>query len=651
MCGIAGIWNFNGQPVSPESIQKMVDVMRHRGPNDEGQYIADNIGLGHCRLSIIDLSSMGHQPMSNEDGTVWIVYNGEIYNYQSLNKILEAEGHRIRSHCDTETIVHLYEEYGSRCVEYLRGMFSFAIWDAREKRLFAAVDRLRIKPFYYTQVGDSFIFSSELKAILVSGLYREDLSMEAIHHYLSLQAVPVPLTIYENIFTLPGGYCMEIRDGKVSTSQYWDVSFKVDSGHPQEYYEKQLRQLLYESVEMRLMSDVPLGAFLSGGIDSSVIVGLMREMTEGPVKTFSIGYDVGGRDYDDTYYANLVSKKFNTDHTVQVVTARDILKELKNFIGHLDQPSTDAINSYFVSKLAAQEVTVVLCGQGGDELFAGYSTFELLLRFLNRDRYWSKVPSFLREVFIDIFSHIPQGMKSYRKVNKIGKFLENYNSFVKKYAAVRMVLSEHEKRQVYTKNFQDSLNTVDTLEIYEMYYNRIAHHGAPINQISYMDLKTHLGDVLMRDVDVMSMAFSLETRIPLIDHKLLEFVASIPPDYKLRNGGRKYIFIEAMKYLLPDEVIRRPKQGFAFPLRLWLRHDLKPLVDFVLSEACVVDRGFFNYAEIKKLKNNFFSGRDLNYRKIWGFVILELWIRLLIERDDDFFQRLHAHVASGMKRG
>jgi len=626
----------------------MTDVMHHRGPNDEGQYITDNIGLGHCRLSIIDLSSRGHQPMSNEDGTVWIVDNGEIYNYQSLNKTLEAKGHRIRSHCDTETIVHLYEEYGSRCVEYLRGMFSFAIWDAPKKLLFAAVDRLRIKPFYYTQIGDSFIFASELKGILASGLYQGRINMEAIHHFLSLQAVPVPWTIYENIFTLPGGYCLEVRDGKVLTSQYWDVSFKVDGGHPQEYYEDRLRQLLYESVEMRLMSDVPLGAFLSGGIDSSVIVGLMREMTEGPVKTFSIGYDVGGRDYDDTYYANLVSKKFNTDHTVQVVTARDILKELRNFIGHLDQPSTDAINSYFVSKLAAQEVTVVLCGQGGDELFAGYQTFDLLLSFLKREQQWQKIPLLLRKAFVALYSAIPCNLKTFPATESIDRFLHWYGSFVRKYGTIRMELTEKEKQELYSGILRERLHGADSHTIYQHYYGRLDERADPINKVSYLDLKTHLGDVLMRDVDVMSMAFSLETRIPLIDHKLVEFVATIPPELKLRNGQKKFIFLEAMKYLLPEEVLKRPKLGFAFPLSIWLRHQLRPLVDFVLSREHVEQRGFFHYEIVNRIKQEFYSGRDINYRRVWGFVILELWLRLVQENDHSFFEHLNSYVVSRM---
>lgn len=648
MCGIAGIWHFNGQPVSAEMIQRMMDVIRHRGPDDEGQFVCGNVGFGHRRLSIIDLSPGGHQPMSNEDKTLWIVYNGEIYNYKDLNRMLVSKGHNFKSRCDTETIIHLYEEYGSECVQYLRGMFSFAIWDARNERLFAAVDRMRIKPFYYTKIGDSFVFASELKAIMASGMHHGEFNFEAMHHYLSLQAVPVPLTIYENIYTLPGGYCLEVCNGNICVSKYWDISFETEGGYSESHYTKRLRDLLYESVELRLMSDVPLGAFLSGGIDSSVIVGLMKDMQQGPVKTFSIGYDVGGKDYDDTYYANLVSKRFKTDHTVQVVTAKDILRELKDFVWYMDQPSTDAINSYFVSKLAANDVTVVLCGQGGDELFAGYPTFDLLLKFNERDRKWESVPPAVRKILYSFYSAIPDRWKIFPITKSIDRFLFCFGSFVRKYGSLRMELSEEEKQGLYSDTVKARLAGADSTTIYKNYMDCLDERAGTINQVSYLDLKTHLGDVLMRDVDAMSMAFSLETRIPLIDHKLVEFAATIPPELKLRNGQKKYIFLEAIKELLPDEVLMRPKMGFAFPLSIWLRRELRPLVDFVLSREHVEQRGFFKVDRVERLKQEFYSGKNLNYRRIWGFVILELWLRLVQENDHAFFERLDSTVASQM---
>ena len=649
MCGIAGILNFDNKPVSKTMLKKMTDAIVHRGPDDEGLYVKDNVGLGHRRLSIIDLSQRAHQPMCNEDGTVWIVYNGEIYNYQELNKKYLLENHQIKSNCDTETIIHLWEEFGPKCVDHLRGMFSFAIWDETKKTFFAAVDRLRIKPFYFTESNGSFVFSSELKSILESGLYQGGVNFEGIHHYLSMQAIPVPLTIYENIFTLPGGYAMEVKDGKVSVYQYWDVEFETNDGYSESYYQKQLKDLVTESIEMRMMSDVPLGAFLSGGIDSSIIVAVMKNISENPVKTFSIGYDIGGAEWDDTRYAKLVSEKYSTDHKVKIVTAKDVLDEMENFIYYLDQPSTDAINSYFVSQLAAQDVTVVQCGQGGDELFAGYFTFDVIEKYFKRDQAWDKIPPFLRKAIVGTHSKLSPLFKNLSVSASFDNFLNAYGSFSRKYAKIRMELDETEKLRTYTDLFRDRIGDLDTINIYDKYDEAFGSGKDIINKVSYFDLKTHLGDVLMRDVDTMSMAFSLETRIPLIDHKLVEFVAKMPTSLKMKNGTKKYIFINAMRDLLPEEVVTRKKRGFAFPLRLWLRRELKPLLEFVLSKENIESRGLFKNEEIQKLKKNYYDWKAPNYRKVWGYAVLEMWMRSNIDKDKSFFKELHHFVSKSMK--
>lgn len=636
MCGIAGLINFDNQPASETSLRKMADIIRHRGPDDEGFYIDGNVGLGHRRLSIIDLSPNGHQPMTNEDGSVWIVFNGEIYNYKSVNEVLQTRGHVFRSNCDTETIIHAYEEFGVECVHHLRGMFSFAIWDRKRKKLFAAVDRLRIKPLYYTTAGNTFLFASELKSILASGLAKANLNYEAIHHYLSLQAVPVPMTIYENIYTLPGGHTLEISDGQVKVARYWDIPSDGSAEiHDEAFYKKRLRDLLFEAVELRLMSDVPLGAFLSGGIDSTTIVAIMSQLINEPVRTFSIGYDVGGSDYDDTYYAKLVSKQFRTEHKVQSVSAGDVLSHLPDFLYYLDQPSSDAINSYFVSKLAAEDVTVVLCGQGGDELFAGYSSFRLLQKFMERDAQWERLPAVVRNSVAFSLKNLPKGLRAVPPVQKLDRFLNEYGSFLKKYARIRMELYESEKRAIYSDYFSAQLNGADTNKIYEGYYRNLPEQVDALNKVAYLDLKTHLGDILMRDVDVMSMAFSLETRVPLIDHKLVEFASAIPASLKLKNGASKYIFIEAIRDLLPAEVVQRKKLGFNFPFAIWLRNELYPLVEFVLSKKVVEERGFFRYQEVEKLKKTF-RNSDITYRRIWGLVLLELWLRGVHENDRQF---------------
>lgn len=638
MCGIAGILNFDHRTVEHPVLRRMTDIISHRGPDDAGFHIDGQVGLGHRRLSIIDLSNNGHQPMSNEDGSVWITFNGEIYNYKSLNQQLQAKGHLFKSNCDTETIVHSYEEFGRDCVQSLRGMFSFALWDKKNKRFFAAVDRLRIKPFYYSIVGDTFLFASEIKSLLATNLVKRDLNHEAIHHYLSLQSIPVPMTIYEDIFTLPGGYYLEICDGKVDVLPYWDIQYNKQEGLDEAAYRKGVRDLVWESVEMRMMSDVPLGAFLSGGIDSSTIVAIMSQVNSDPVRTFSIGYDVGGSDYDDTYYANLVSKHYKTEHKQLTLTAADVLKRLPSFLHHLDQPSSDAINSFFVSELAARDVTVVLCGQGGDELFAGYNSFALLDKFMQRDSKWEQLPMFLRKSIASSMRVLPSNIPH---VQKMDRFLNDYGSFLNKYARIRMELYEEEKRGFYCDAFRNRLNGANTMAIYQDYLDRLGPEVAPLNKVSYLDLKTHLGDILMRDVDVMSMAFSLETRVPLIDHVLVEYASNIPTDLKLHDGITKYILIESVRNLLPAAVVSRKKLGFNFPFAIWLRNELYPLVDFVLSREIVEERGIFDYAEIEKLKKVFLT-QDITYRRVWGLVLLELWLRCVHDNDTDFLDRVYA---------
>lgn len=639
MCGIAGYIHLDGKPAEQGLLKQMTDVMGHRGPDDEGFYVMGNVALGHRRLSIIDLSKNGHQPMCNEENDVWITFNGEIYNYKEINAVLKSR-HNFRSNCDTETIIHAYEEFGEACVDRLRGMYSFGIWDEKNATFFAAVDRLRIKPFYYTQVGDTFLFASEIKSLLATGLVKKDLSPEAIHHYLSLQAIPVPTTIYNNIHTLPGGYALEIRDGEVRVFQYWDVPYVSNGGGDFSTYRKELRDLIWESIEIRMMSDVPLGAFLSGGIDSSAIVAVMSELSGQPVQTFSIGYDVGGSDYDDTYYAKLVSKKYKTEHKMLTVTAADVMSHLGGFLHHLDQPSSDAINSYFVSELAAEDITVVLCGQGGDELFAGYNSFALLDKFMQRDAKWERLPTLLRHGITDAVKMLPSFLPQVRKMER---FLGDYGSFLNKYARIRMELYEEEKRGVYSKNFNEQLNGASTMSVYEDYYKSLPLQVEPINKVSYLDLKTHLGDILMRDVDVMSMAFSLETRVPLVDHKLVEYASNIPAGYKLRNGITKYIFIDSVRDMLPTEVVERKKLGFNFPLAIWLRNELYPLVDFVLSREIVEARGIFDYTAVERLKRTF-KTQNITYRRVWGLVLLELWLRCIHDGDKDFMEKVQSLV-------
>ncbi|MBN1894366.1 asparagine synthase (glutamine-hydrolyzing), partial [bacterium] len=589
------------------------------------------------------------QPMSNEDGTVWIVCNGEIYNYRELTRSLSGRGHRFRSHSDTETILHLYEEYGTGCLSRLRGMFSFAIWDERDGSLFAAVDRFRIKPFYYSVLPHAFLFGSEIKALTASGWIEKKINMSGIHHMLSMQGIPAPATVYEDVLSLPGGHMLLFKQGSVRVTRYWDIQFQVDNEQDEAYIVRRLREKLQESVQLHLMSDVPLGAFLSGGVDSSLIVALMRTMQDGPVRTFSVGYDVGGRDYDDLEYARQVSKKYGTDHSETRLAASDIWDSFRPFLQALDQPSTDAINSYLVSRDAAKDVTVVLSGQGGDEFFAGYNSFELIPRFMAREAHWRRIPAFCRRGLGWLNRNAPPGFGPASLRRSLARLLYSEGSFVRKYGIVRMDLNESEKLDLYTEQARRAAGSADTEEYYQELSDRIPESAALIDRISYMDLKTLLEPVYFRDMDVMSMAFSLETRVPLSDHVLAEFAATIPPHLKIKGGRKKSILIEAVKDLLPEEIIRRPKMGFALPFPIWLRQELRPLIELVLTPQVVQERGWFKPEAVERIKQTFFAGQDFKYRRVWGLVILECWLRLVHEQDTRFFDRLDSQIRSHLK--
>ena len=650
MCGFAGIVRLDQAPVAREMLERMTRVIAHRGPDDEGFHLSKTAGLGHRRLSIIDLSENGHQPMSNETGTVWIVCNGEIYNYRELSRMLAGRGHRFRSRSDTETILHLYEEYGTGCLQHLRGMFSFVILDERDGSLFAAVDRFRIKPFYYSVLPEAFLFASEIKALTASGMIEGRIHMPGIHHLLSMQGIPAPDTVYENILSLPGGHLLTLRQGKLQVARYWDLQFHVDKEHDEAYIVRRLREKIQESIELHLMSDVPLGAFLSGGIDSSLIVALMRTMQDGPVRTFSVGYDVGGEAYDDLTYARHVSKLYRTDHSETRLTASGIWDSFGPFLKTLDQPSTDAINSYFVSREAARDVKVVLSGQGGDEFFAGYNSFELIPRFMDREKTWHRIPLFCRRLAGWMNTKVPAavGPRSLRK--SLDRLIRYDGSFVRKYGIVRMDLSEPEKQELYSEQARRAMGYANTEWYYQGISDSVPESTELLNRISYMDLKTLLEPVYFRDMDVMSMAFSLETRVPLSDHVLAEYAAAIPPGLKLKGGRKKSILVEAVKDLLPENIVNRPKMGFALPFPIWLRQQLRPLIEEMLSPAVVNERGWFRPEAVERIKQSFLAGRDINYRKVWSLVILELWMRLVHEGDTGFFNSLDDRMRGHLRK-
>lgn len=605
----------------------MCGKMRHRGPDDEGVYVNSQrpdvgkgnipwVGLGHRRLSIIDLDG-GHQPIHNEDKTVWVICNGEIYNYKELRTKLISSGHKPYTNTDTEVIVHLYEEYGVKCLQYLQGMFAFALWDERQKQLFIAKDRLGKKPVYYCWDNSTFIFASELKSILAYPGFKRTLDINGLIKYLQYGYIPEPLSIFKGVYKLPAGHKLTLTDGKLVTGQYWDASFTTNNlKNEQEVYEELLEKIK-ESVRYRLISDVPLGAFLSGGIDSSVIVALMAQEMSQPVKTFSIGFEES--EFNELPYARKVAERFGTEHYERVVKPEsfDLVEDI---IRYFDEPFGDAsaIPTYYVSKLASEHVKVVLSGDGGDELFAGYDRYA---DTLGKNRF-EELPLFVRKGMRILSENLPH--------NAYGKnFLYNV-SLPMKYRYIDYVTHVSSRR--HNQLLSDDMLGGSGLDnsLLEDYFKGVKSYD-PVSQMQYVDLKTYLpGDILVK-VDRMSMAHSLEVRVPLLDYEVVEYVNALPSKYKMNGSTRKYIFRKIAEDLLPEGITGRKKQGFGVPLKYWFKGGLKGYMHQILLESRTSQRGYFNKKYIQKLIGEHERGRRDNSALLWHLVIFEKWHRLYID--------------------
>ena len=638
MCGITGaIWTKPELSIDGTLLKRMTDVLHHRGPDEEGTYISEyrlrppyeampGIALGHRRLSIIDLAG-GRQPMSNEDGSIWTVFNGEIYNYQALRNRLEGAGHSFRTSCDTEAIVHLYEDEGTNCFSQLNGMFGIAIWDANRRRLVLGRDRLGQKPVVYHCNSDRLIFASELKSILEVPNVARQIDRSAVDEYLTYQYIPHPNTIFRGIRKLPPGHCAVFQDGRLSVKSYWnpDPRHTISSGPAQS--RERLRELLSESVRLRMRSDVPLGAFLSGGIDSSIIVALMQDVAEQPVKTFSIGFPVC--EYDESAHARRVAQHLQTDHhEFQVVP--DSVKVLPELVWHYDEPFADssAIPTWYVSKLSREHVTVSLTGDGGDELFAGYSryravqmaqridAFPSVLRNLISAPWWQKLPASTRQ-------------KSLRR--RLKRFAASMSlTATRRYVDWIAIFNEARRAELYTDEFLAELPDSDPVNFVGRAWSRVGNRGH-VTAASLADLATYLPCDLMTKVDISSMAHSLECRQPFLDHHLVEFAMSLPESAKLRRGRGKSILRETFGHLLPKEINRRPKMGFGVPLDHWFRNELKDMAHDVLLDKTAKCRGLFRSETVSRLLNEHIQGRfDHSYR-LWSLLIFELWMRKWVE--------------------
>jgi asparagine synthase (glutamine-hydrolysing) len=617
MCGIAGIVSLDRKPVDPGELQRMCDAIIHRGPDDEGFYFEPGVGLGMRRLSIIGLDT-GHQPIHNEDGSIQVVFNGEIYNYKELRHDLQQRGHSFYTETDTETLVHLYEEYGAKLVEKLRGMFAFAIWDGRKRQLLLARDRLGIKPLFYAYSHGRLIFASEVKAILQLPEVDIALNWKSTQRLFTFLATPASESIVEGIHKLcPGHILIAAENQEIRVEQYWDVRFFPDYEHDENYFIERLRELLREAVRLRMISDVPVGAFLSGGLDSSAVVALMSGMTSEPINTYTIGFEDSG--FDETPYARRVAEQFGTVHTEQIL-AMDALDVIEDIAWYLDEPFGDssAIPTYMVSKLAAKNVKVALSADGGDELFAGYDKYVVE----SRERSYRFIPPALRKAMGLIGRALPDNA---RGKNFLGHFaMDGMN----RYLDAGTFFKLDEQKHLFNPDVFELMSGNPARS--EMEHLR-KDNGNWLSSLQYLDLKSYLPLDILTKVDRMSMAHSLEARVPLLDHKLVEFAATIPAEFKLRGGATKHIFKKAMRGVLPDAIIDRPKHGFAVPLGQWFKGRFDGFLHDLLLSDTSKKRGILNVAHVEHLIQRQGAGRPLD-NQLWTLISFELWCRTFMDR-------------------
>ena len=646
MCGINGIAfsSRSGRRVDAAVLQRMRDVITYRGPDDEGIFIDGPVGLGHRRLSIVDVSG-GHQPMTNEDGTLRITYNGEIYNHSDFRAQLEALGHIYQTHCDTETILHLYEEHGEHCVDYLRGMFAFAIWDQRRKELFIARDRLGVKPLYYVHTDEgSLYFGSEIKTLLEAGAIKPEINYRAMPDYLANHATSGEETLFRGVKRLLPGHVMLWRDGELRVSRYWDVSFvkHEDDGRSDKDYIAEWSELFRTSVRLRLMADVPLGMFLSGGIDSSAIAAVMSGMVTEPIKTFSVAFKE--REANELEYARLIARQYKTNHHEVVVSPQDFFATLPKLVWHEDEPLAhpSSVALYFVSQLASQHVKVVLTGEGSDELLAGYARYrKTILNLAMGARYEGVAPAALRNVIRDRIERLPGG-----RVRQ--KLLRTFLTLTPDIETIYF-----DNFAVFPRSLQNSLLTRDArerigvIDPYEGVRSLLAQTDATsmLDRLLYADIKTYLHELLMKQ-DQMSMAASIESRVPFLDHKLVEFTSSLPERLKLRGGTTKYILRKAMKGVLPEQILSRPKMGFPVPIASWFRGAYRSVIDeYVLSDRAM-ERGTFNPDFIRELVNRHQNGGENHEERLWALVNFEIWQRQFLDGEgNDAPERSHVEFA------
>ncbi len=631
MCGICGIAipQKSSRTIDPQVLERMRDVLTHRGPDDAGFYVEDKVGLGHRRLSIVDVSG-GHQPVATDDGALHLVYNGEVYNHLDIRAELEQRGHTYRTRCDTETVLRLYQQDGTRSPERLRGMFAYAIWNRRTRELFLARDRFGIKPLYYTQGSDGTIFfASEIKALLEAGAVRPSLNLAAVPDYLANHAPSSSETLFTGVYRLPPGHTLLWREGAIQLAQYWDLPApQSDLSGTDSDLVAQFREQFREAVRLRLMADVPLGMFLSGGIDSAAITAMMSTLVDEPVKTFSVAFVE--REANELQYARLVARRFDTDHHEVVISPEQFFDALPALIWHEDEPiahpSSVALN--FVSRLAAEHVKVVLTGEGSDEMLAGYGRYSRLLLLLAAgERYHRVVPRALRGLVHNTIAGLPATTTLARRLQRT--FLCRPATIDALYFDNFAVFPQAMQARLLAPHVRDEIAAIDPYGIMRGRFDATKGRSL-LNRLLYVDSKSYLHELLMKQ-DQMSMAASIESRVPFLDHHLADFVAGLPARLKLRGMTTKVILRKAMQGILPAEILRRRKMGFPVPVGGWLRGPFTHVLDeYVIGERALA-RGLFNTDEVHRLVAEHRRGVLGHEERLWSLINFELWHRIFLD--------------------
>jgi asparagine synthase (glutamine-hydrolysing) len=644
MCGICGIAlsSRSGAEVERSTIERMRDVITHRGPDGAGMFVQGRIGLGHRRLSIVDPEA-GQQPMASDDGAIQIIYNGEVYNHPEISRRLEAEGHHYHTHCDTESVLKLYEMHGSQTPTHLRGMFAFAIWDQKKETLFIARDRFGVKPLYYAVTEDgSLYFGSEIKSILASGVIPGAFDQASLPEYLSSHSTFGTGTMFRGVQRLEAGNTLTWRDGVITIEKYWDLSFAHEGEDTRDEAEviAQYDEMFREAVRMRLMADVPLGTFLSGGIDSAAITAVMASLIDEPVRTFSVAFEE--RDANELAYARIVAKKFGTEHREVIVSPAEFWDVLPQMIWQEDEPIAhpSSIPLYFVSKLAAEHVKVVLTGEGSDEVLGGYNRYRVTMYNMRYgSAYERMVPDGGRSLVRGAIDSLPRGSKIRQKLNRT--FLTLPADITTLYMDNFAVFSRQRLEGLWSPAMREKLGMLSPYATAEQYYESSDAHTM-LNKLLYVDTKTYLHELLMKQ-DQMSMAASIESRVPFLDHKLVEFAARMPESMKVRGMTTKYVLRRIMTGVLPQEILSRRKMGFPVPIGAWLRGPYRHVLDeFVLGHRARA-RGLFDVESLKRLVASHVSGEANHSERLWSLINLEMWQRM--QFDGEPWEDLRASVS------